>query len=77
MNKFEVGKFYKHEQGRCIAIVGEVTTYKWDKMLVVEETDRTGHGISCISDGSEDLHDRWVEIGRDEWFKEFNGVRPA
>ena len=77
--KFEVGKFYKHEQGRCIAVVGEVATYKWGKMLVIEETDPTGHSISCVeADKAEDRHERWVEIGKEEWFREFSGgVRPS
>lgn len=72
--KFEVGKFYKHGKGRAIAIVGEVETYKWGKMLVVEETDKTGHGISCIDAKAEDLHEKWVEIGKEEWMREFNGA---
>ena len=72
--KFEKGKFYKHEKGRCIAVLDEVSTYKWGKMLVVEETDRTGHAISCIGADSEDYHERWVEIGKDEWDREFKRV---
>lgn len=71
--KFEKGKFYKHENGRSIAVLDEISTYKWGKMLVIEETDRTGHAISCIGSDSADLHERWVEIGKDEWMMEFNG----
>lgn len=70
--KFEPGKFYRHEDGRCIAILSEVNTYKWGKMLVVEETDPTGHSISCITGDATDYHERWAEIGKDEWTREFN-----
>jgi len=69
--KFEVGKYYIHRGGRKISIVGEVKTDRWDKMLVVEETDRTGHAISCIEKGSEDTADNWIEISRSEWLREF------
>jgi len=73
--KFELGKFFKHEAGRAIAIVGEVDTYAWGKVYIVEETDPTGHGISCIEKGSADTHERWVEIGKEEWMREFKNVR--
>ena len=70
--KAEIGKFYAHEAGRNIAIVGEVETTKWGKMLVVEEADRTGHSISCIERGDSDLSDAtWVEIGKEEWLSNF------
>ena len=71
----EIGKFYSHEAGRQISIVGEVLTTRWGKMLVVEEADKTGHSISCI-EGDEALGDAWVEIGREEWMKNFE-VRKA
>lgn len=69
--KLEPGKYYKHEKGRAIAVVGEVMTWKWGPMLVIEETDHTGHAISCIEHGTEDLHQNWVEIGVEEWKREF------
>jgi hypothetical protein len=72
--KLEKGKFYKHEKGRCIAVLDDVDTYKWGKLLVVEETDHTGHSISCVDGEAEDLHERWIEISKDEWLMEFNGV---
>ncbi|MFH1738878.1 MAG: hypothetical protein ABIH23_07700, partial [bacterium] len=34
---FEPGKFYMHEGGRKIAVLGEVTSYKWGQMHVIEE----------------------------------------
>lgn len=67
---FEVGHFYIHEAGRQIAVVGEVETYKWGKMLVIEEADRTGHAISCAEIGQE-ANENWVEIGKAEWMRNF------
>lgn len=70
---FEPGKFYMHEGGRRIAILGEVVSYKWGQMLVVEEIDKTGHGISCSESGQPVSEDRWTEIGRGEWLMSFGG----
>ena len=69
--KFKNGKFYKHHAGRAIAIVGIVKTYKWGECFVVEETDPSGHGISCMGSDAEDTKDLWVEIGEEEWDREF------
>ena len=68
---FEIGKFYQHSAGRYIAIVGEVETYKWGRMFVVEEMDKTGHAISCIQVGSEDTADNWTEVGKSEFLQVF------
>jgi len=68
---FEVGKFYVHEGGRHIAVVGEVETYCWGKMLVIEEADSTGHSISCVEAGEEVSESLWVEIGKPEWMELF------
>lgn len=68
---FEPGKFYIHEKGRQIAVVGEVMSYKWGKMLIIEEADKTGHSISCSEVGQEANDNNWVEIGRGEWLRNF------
>ncbi len=68
---FKPGHFYMHEAGRQIAVLGEVASYKWGKMLVIEEADSTGHAISCAEVGQE-ANENWVEIGRDEWLENFN-----
>jgi len=68
--KFEIGHFYKYSAGRCIAIVGEVETYKWGKQFVVEEVDKTGHGISC-TDADSECNENWLEIGREEFLRNF------
>jgi len=68
---FEPGKFYSHEAGRQIAILGEVESYRWGKMLVIEEADKTGHSISCSEVGQEANDNNWVEIGRGEWLRNF------
>ena len=75
---FEVGHFYSHEAGRQIAVLAEVKTYKWGKMLVIEEADRTGHSISC-AEIAEANDSTWTEIGEIEWLQNFTnkpGYRP-
>jgi hypothetical protein len=72
MMKLEPGKFYKHNSGRSIAVLGDVETWKWGPMLVIEETDETGHSISCVEkDQAEDKHEKWTEIGLEEFKREF------
>jgi len=68
---FKVNRFYAHEAGRQIAILAEVDSYKWGKMLVIEEADATGHSISCAEVGQEANDHNWVEIGREEWLRNF------
>lgn len=69
---FEVGKYYIHEKGRQIAVLGEVETFRWGKMLVIEEADRTGHSISCVGiEEAEDVNLNWQPIGREEWMRNF------
>ena len=70
---FEVGKFYCHEAGRRIAVLGEVDSFKWGRMLVIEEVDGTGHSISCAEVGQEANDHNWVEIGQGEWQLAFGG----
>jgi hypothetical protein len=73
--KFEVGQYYRHANGRAIAVVGEVETWKWSTMLVIEETDPTGHSISVVEKSqAEDTKDRWVQIGVEEWKNAFGIV---
>ncbi|MDZ4340931.1 MAG: hypothetical protein U1E51_00655 [Candidatus Binatia bacterium] len=69
--KFEVGHFYMHEAGRQIAVIAEVESYKWAKMFVIEEADSTGHSISCAEVNQEANDHNWVEIGREEWLRNF------
>lgn len=73
--KFKPGSFYRHSAGRCIYITGTVETIKWGAMLVVEETDITGHGVSCIDSDTDDIHDQWTEIGKEEFMEVFNSVQ--
>lgn len=68
---FELNKFYMHHKGRCIAIVGKIKTYRWGEMLIVEEVDRIGHGISCI-ETEEERNENWTEIGKEEWLGKLN-----
>lgn len=67
-----VGKFYMHENGRQIAVIAEVGSYRWGRMYVIEEADKTGHSISCVEVDQELSGGTWVEIGKPEWLKNFN-----
>lgn len=75
--KLEAGKFYVSVFGntvgghRKIAVLGPVDTYRWGKMFVIEEADTTGHAISCAEINQECPEGTWIEIGRDEWFQNF------
>jgi len=70
--KLEAGHFYTHaEGGRQIAVLGEVMSYRWGKMFVIEEADKTGHAISCSEINQEAPAETWIEIGRDEWMLNF------
>jgi len=73
MMKFETGKYYSHPGGRQIAVVGEVKTTKWGKMFVLEEADKTGHGVSVmeIADIRKAEANGWIEIGKEEWMRNF------
>jgi len=71
---FQVGRFYAHEAGRQIAILAEVSTYKWGKMLVIEEADKTGHSISC-AEIMEANDNNWIEIGVAEWIGNFPDLK--
>lgn len=77
MLQFKPNSFYRHSAGRFIHIVGEVETTKWGIMLVAEEADHTGHGISCIEVGSEVDGESWSEIGKAEWMRNFLPVEEA
>ena len=72
--QFEVGKFYAHEGGRKIAVLGEVESYRWGTMLVIEEADKTGHSISCSEVGQEANENNWVEIGLPEFMNTFGPI---
>ena len=73
--KFTVGNFYMHEGGRYIGIIAEIETYRWGKMLVVEEADATGHLTSMIESATmPEATLEWTEIGKDEWMTNFKYV---
>ena len=74
---FEVNRYYAHEAGRQIAVLAEVKSFKWGKMLVIEEADKTGHSISCAEVGQEANDNNWVEIGHGEWMANFSPANPA
>jgi len=71
--KFQPRKYYKHDKGRTIAVLGTVLTHAWGEQLVIEETDKTGSSISCAA-VNEDVGENWTEIGYEEFIREFKNV---
>lgn len=71
---FEVGKFYAHEGGRQIAVLGTVNTFKWGESFVIEEADATGHGVSVaeVNKFADIQALGWIEIGQEEWLRNFD-----
>ncbi len=71
--KLEPNKFYTHKEGRSISTKEYVDTLAWGKVLIIEEVDHTGHGISCITenDGGHEKTALWTEIGKDEFMENF------
>lgn len=72
--KLEHGKFYRHSEGRAIAVLDAVETYAWGPVFIVEETDHTGSAISCVGVETEDHHDRWAEISKEEFLSVLRGA---
>lgn len=72
--KFEPGKFYAHTGGRQIAVLGEVESFKWGKVFVIEEADKTGHGISVSEVNQQSPDGVWIEIGKEEWMRNFENA---
>lgn len=66
---FEPNKFYTHTEGRSIHTLEYVKTIRWGKILVIEETDHTGHAMSFIDDKAltPDQTENWTEISKKEF----------
>jgi len=75
--KFKPRRFYIHDKGRCIAILGTVKSFKFGELLIIEETDATGHAMSCVEAKDMGNADNWTEIGREEFIKYFNEGAPS
>ena len=75
MLKFEIGKFYMHATGKMIAVLGEVYSFTWGDMLVVEEAIPVENGVehymSCILNDCKDHSAGWTEVGKPEWMTNF------
>jgi len=76
--KLEIDKFYVHNAGKMIYIHGEVDTYAWGKMLIVEECCPTvtgvEHYISVIVKDNLDHSGNYTEIGEAEFKRNFPKV---
>jgi len=76
--KFELGKFYIHNAGKMIYIHGELDTYAWGKMYIVEECHPTDKGvehyISAMIKDDIDHDNSFTEIGEAEFKRNFPKV---
>ena len=66
---FEIGKFYKHNTGVFLSIVGEAETTMWGKTLVGESNEDAYNLIPIGSDKASAVN--WVEIPKEEWMTQF------
>jgi len=65
--KFEVGKYYKHEEEKIyFAVRGRVNTTMWGETLIVESPDDTVGLRPCF-----DERDDYKEIDEKEWLNLF------
>jgi hypothetical protein len=66
---FEVGKFYRHNTGHEISIVGRLKTTMFGETLVAESNG----SIELSAVGStESYAENYKEISEEEWMKNFN-----
>lgn len=67
--KFEIGKYYKHNTGECLSILGEVKTTLYGECLVAESSECAY--LKPV--GKEKCHAvNYVEISHEEWKKNFS-----
>jgi hypothetical protein len=67
--KFEVGKFYKHTSGVCVAIRAKIKTTMWGETLVGESTEDV-YGLVPVGVDEESAVN-FDEITEEEWEKIF------
>lgn len=66
---FQIGRFYRHTTGRCIAVISRIKTTLWGECLLAEETGSSG----LIAVGEDpDCMVNYAEISEDEWRKNFS-----
>ena len=66
---FEVGKFYKHTTGRCLAILCQQETMMYGDTLIAEQsgTQESFMAVGKDEDSAVNFH----EISKDEWEANF------
>ena len=78
MLRFKPGRFYTNDV-KQIAVIGEVKSYRWGKMLVIEEYIfkgiQQGFSIGCMEDTDKDMEKvgGWIEISAEEYKRNFVG----
>jgi hypothetical protein len=70
----KTGEYFAHINGRKIAVLDKITTYRWGEQFIIEEVDSTGHGISCANIDTELDLSRWTPIGLAEFMNTFGPI---
>lgn len=68
--RFEIGKFYKHNGGSYLHILGRVKTTLWDDCLVAEEAGRGENALVPVGE-DEGAAENWTETTYDDWMTNF------
>ena len=69
IDKFEIGRYYKHHDAECIAVLCVTDTTQWGRCLIVE-CDRDSWGLLPINE-KPTLPEDWEEITKEEWDARF------
>lgn len=68
--RFEAGKFYKHNGGGYLHILGPMKTTMWGDTLVAEEAGHGGSGLCAVgSDPGAAIN--WTETTYNDWMSNF------
>tara|TARA_R110000850_G_scaffold131596_1_gene252495 strand:- start:40 stop:258 length:219 start_codon:yes stop_codon:yes gene_type:complete len=70
LEKFELGKYYRHNGGGEMHIVGVADTIMWGATFIAEEGN--GQTLTPISMNSKDSAVNWFEITKEEFMKNYS-----
>lgn len=71
--KFQAGRYYKHNNGKTMAIIGALQTSMWCAgpsgfTLIAETSDGKLEPVGSDATSAEN----WAEMSRDEWMAQFS-----
>ena len=65
--KLEFGKYYMHDSGMAIAVLGEVAPLSLGKILIVETVHEGKPEVTFTESGQEMDGDKVIEISQEEF----------